>query len=115
MPYVRGLLWRRQVIGEATDESPEEEDPFVASAVPLSREQLFPTNLYRWSIKPGYALSPLHLRASLTPCRFSRQLSTLHTHLGGLESEKSHMESEYQSVFSEWHYHSISRFLSLFL
>ena len=54
----------RQVIEEATDESPEEEGPFVASAAPLSGEQLFPTNLYRWSIKPGYALCPLHLSTS---------------------------------------------------
>ena len=53
----------RQVIDETTDESPEEEDLFVASAAPLNRDQLFPTNLYRWSIKPGCVLSALHLRA----------------------------------------------------
>jgi DNA mismatch repair ATPase MutS len=63
----------RQAIEETTDESPVEEDPFVASAAPLTREQLFPTNLYRWSIKPGYALSPLRLGLSLTP---SQVLST---------------------------------------
>ena len=44
-----------------TNESVEEEDPFVASAARLIQERLFPTNLYRWSIKPGYALSPLWL------------------------------------------------------
>ena len=103
----------RQITDETTDERPEEEDPFVASAAPLTREQLLPTNLYRWSIKPGYALSPLFLRVLLTRLRFSPQLSKLHAHLAQLESEKSRMESEYQAAFSELHYHSISRLLSL--
>jgi len=105
----------RQVTDETTDESPVEEDPFVASAAPLTREQLFHTNLYRWSIKPGYAPSPLRLRASLTLSRFSPQLSSLHAHLRQLESDKSDMESEYQAVFGQLRYHSISQFLSFFL
>ena len=102
----------RQVTDETTDESPVEEDPFVASAAPLTREQLFHTNLYRWSIKPGYAPSPLRLRASLTLSRFSPQLSSLHAHLRQLESDKSRMESDYQAVFGQLRYHSISQFLS---
>ena len=73
----------RQVIEEATDESPEEEDPFVASAAPLSRDQLFPTNLYRWSIKPGYALSPLHLSTSAHSIQvLSTALDSPHTPWG---------------------------------
>lgn len=95
----------RQTTEEKTNESVEEEDPFVASAVPLIREQLFPTNIYRWSIKPGYALSLLHLRVLLTPFRFSPRLSDLHARLGKLETKKSNMESGYQDVFSGPHYH----------
>ena len=95
----------RQTTEEKTNESVEEEDPFVASAAPLIREQLFPTNIYRWSIKPGYALSLLHLRVLLTPFRFSPRLSDLHARLGKLETKKSNMESGYQDVFSGPHYH----------
>ena len=95
----------RQATEEKTNESVEEEDPFVASAAPLTHEQLFPTNLYRWSIKPGCILSLLCLRAKLTPFRFSPQLSNLHAQLGKLETKKSHMESGYQDVFSGLHYH----------
>lgn len=111
----------RQVIEETTNveetmnESPEERDLFVASAARFTREQPFHTNLYRWSIKPGYALSPLRLRASLTLPRFSSYLSSLHTHLEQLESEKSRMESEYQAVFGELRCHSIYRLLRVFL
>ena len=95
----------RQEAEAKTNEGPEE-DPFVASAAPLTQEQLFPTNMYRWSIKPGYTLSPLRLRASLTPLRFSPKLSSLHAHLGKLDSNKSLMESKYQDDFSRLHYQS---------
>ena len=94
----------RQATEEKTNESLEE-DPFIASAAPLAQEQLFPTNMYKWYIKPGYALSPLCFRALSTPFRFSPQLSNLHAHLGLLEAKKSRMESDYQSLFSELHYH----------
>ena len=62
----RQIIEETTNVEETTNESPEERDLFVASAARFTREQPFYTNLYRWSIKPGYALSPLRLRVSLT-------------------------------------------------
>jgi DNA mismatch repair ATPase MutS len=47
----------RPVTEEKTNDSISEgleEDFFIASAAPLTQEQLLPTSLYKWSIKPGW-------------------------------------------------------------